>query len=66
VIQLANARLKLVMGRPKATLRLCAMVQEHLVAGRNSRPIPGATPPELLDWAQMTAELAAQAQNGEV
>ncbi len=66
VIQLANARLKLAMGRPKATLRLCAMVQEHLVAGRASRPIPGATPPELLEWAANAADQAAQAQNGEV
>jgi hypothetical protein len=30
VIQLANARLKLKMGKPRATLRLCNIVQEHL------------------------------------
>ena len=32
IIQLANARLKLLMGKPRATLRLCAMVRE-LLAG---------------------------------
>ena len=37
LIQLANARLKLRMGRPGATLRLCAMVEGHL-----SRCPPGA------------------------
>lgn len=66
VIQLANARLKLVMGRPKATLRLCTMVQEHLVAGRASRPIPGVTPSELLEWARNTAGLADAAMNDEL
>ncbi|NNE51195.1 MAG: DUF309 domain-containing protein [Sulfitobacter sp.] len=30
VIQLANARLKLLMERPKATVRLCEMVEVHL------------------------------------
>ena len=30
LIQLANARLKLRMGKPRATRRLCDMVQEHL------------------------------------
>ena len=30
LIQLANARLKLRMGKPRATLRLCDMVQDHL------------------------------------
>ena len=30
LIQLANARLKVVMGKPRATLRLCAIVQDLL------------------------------------
>ncbi len=66
VIQLANARLKLAMGRPKATLRLCKIVQDHLIAGSTSRPIPGAAPPELLEWAENAADLARQALNGEL
>jgi hypothetical protein len=32
IIQLANGRLKLAMGKPRATLRLCGMVQD-LLAG---------------------------------
>ncbi|MCR8825018.1 DUF309 domain-containing protein [Pseudosulfitobacter koreensis] len=66
VIQLANARLKLAMGRPKATLRLCRIVQDHLVAGRASRPIPGLTPSQLREWAENTADQAGRTANDEL
>ncbi len=41
VIQLANARLKRVMGKPRATLRLCDMVLAHLERCKTEDPILG-------------------------
>ncbi len=41
LIQLANARLKLRMERPRAALRLCDMVEAHLARCPSDRPILG-------------------------
>tara|TARA_R110002094_G_scaffold146331_3_gene135450 strand:- start:257 stop:727 length:471 start_codon:yes stop_codon:yes gene_type:complete len=41
VIQLANARLKLLMDRPKAAARLCGMVYSHLDRCPSDRPVLG-------------------------
>lgn len=41
IIQLANARLKLKMGKPRASRRLCAMVHGHLVHCAGSEEILG-------------------------
>lgn len=41
LIQLANARLKLLMTRPKAAARLCDMVAAHLESCGNSRVVLG-------------------------
>lgn len=39
LIQLANARLKLRMNRPKAALRLCEMVDGHLARATDANPV---------------------------
>ena len=41
LIQLANARLKLLMDRPRAALRLCGMVRAHLARLPSDRPTLG-------------------------
>lgn len=41
LIQLANARLKLLMGRPQAAYRLCDRVQAHLVRCSGDVPVLG-------------------------
>ncbi|WP_300017937.1 DUF309 domain-containing protein [uncultured Roseobacter sp.] len=41
LIQLANARLKLLMERPRAALRLCNMVQAHLARCPADVPVLG-------------------------
>jgi len=41
LIQLANAQLKVLMGRPRAATRLCDMVQEHLQNCTEGQPILG-------------------------
>lgn len=46
LIQLANACLKREMGRPRAVLRLCAMVARHLDRVGDA-PVMGQTPSEL-------------------
>jgi uncharacterized protein len=50
VIQLANARLKLRMDRPRATLRLCAMVEGHLARIPDDLPILELTAGQVRDW----------------
>lgn len=52
LIQLANARLKLRMGRPRATLRLCAMVEAHLARCGRDGAVMGLFPAEVVDWIQ--------------
>lgn len=53
IIQLANARLKLLMERPNAALRLCDMVSDHLARIERDGPILGIGPSEI---ARMVAD----------
>lgn len=59
VIQLANARLKLLMERPHATIRLCTMVQDHLASCPLEGSILGLTAQEVGNWCAET-ELVAK------
>ena len=59
LIQLANARLKLLMGRPKATLRLCGMVEAHL-AGLEEANLP---PNMSLAYVRAATQRAREAAN---
>ena len=43
LIQLANARLKLRMQKPRAAARLCDMVEQHLNKCPNDQPVLGLT-----------------------
>jgi predicted metal-dependent hydrolase len=52
IIQLANARLKLLMDRPNAALRLCDMVEAHLARCAGHTRILG------LDLAQLRGKVA--------
>lgn len=60
LIQLANANLKLSMGRPKATLRLCAAVDRLLVdcemSGKTS--VMGLSPSLVREWMNDTRNSA--------
>jgi len=58
VIQLANARLKLAMGRPKATSRLCGMVQNHLAACAGVDVVLGLVLDDLTRMSRETASAA--------
>lgn len=53
IIQLANARLKLLMGMPRATQRLCGMVREHLARCAPDRQILGTT---AMVWEQKVVQ----------
>ncbi len=46
-IQLANAHLKKIMGRPNAVLRLCGMVERQIEGFNNSAPVFGVDVSEL-------------------
>lgn len=59
VIQLANARLKLAMGRPKATLRLCDIVQNHLSYCASCPLILDLDPLKVEKWCAITRNLAS-------
>lgn len=59
IIQLANARLKLAMARPKATLRLCDMVEEHLVRCPAHSLVLGQ---EVSSWLPAVEETRSQAE----
>lgn len=59
VIQLANARLKLLMHRPKAAARLCVMVLSHLDRCPSDRPILGLHVHELSAAVRITQRQAA-------
>lgn len=48
LIQLANARLKVLMGRPRAARRLCDMVEGHLSNCAGDLPILGMLPDVVL------------------
>jgi hypothetical protein len=54
VIQLANARLKLRMDKPRASLRLCDMVDGHLAQCSGSEKILGIAVQEIAQRAQHT------------
>lgn len=54
IIQLANARLKLRMRRPRAALRLCDMVNAHLARCPTDQQILGLTVDEVSRWTQTT------------
>jgi hypothetical protein len=58
LIQLANARLKLGMDRPKAAARLCDMVEAHLARCPRERPILGLNRTEVEGWAAQTGQQA--------
>jgi hypothetical protein len=59
LIQLANARLKLRMSRPRAALRLCDMVLAHLARCDGAQAILG------LSLADLRAEVETTRQAGE-
>lgn len=59
LIQLANARLKLRMNRPRATIRLCGMVDAHLARCAGSDMILGLTPVEVRHWTKTTLAAAS-------
>lgn len=59
VIQLANARLKLLMDRPKAAARLCIMVLSHLDRCPADRPILGLHVHELIAAVRLTQRQAS-------
>lgn len=52
LIQLANARLKAVMARPRAVLRLCNMVEAHLERLPAKIAILGVMPEDVLSEVQ--------------
>lgn len=60
IIQLANARLKLKMNKPKAVLRLCGMVDD-LISGHRGT-ILGLATTQVLMWAGETREKAMMLQ----
>ncbi|MBW4709318.1 DUF309 domain-containing protein [Roseobacter sp. YSTF-M11] len=47
LIQLANAQLKVLMGRPRASLRLCDMVDAHLQRCPAGRLVLGVAPEDI-------------------
>lgn len=53
LIQLANARLKAVMARPRAVLRLCDMVEGHLDHLPSIQAILGVMPAEVRTQVQV-------------
>ena len=59
IIQLANARLKLLMDRPRATQRLCGMVRQHLARCPADQTILGTTTAE---WITRVAKTEAAAE----
>lgn len=56
VIQLANARLKLLMGKPRAVARLCEMVRAHLDRCPPQREVLGLRAQDL--YVQLSATMA--------
>ncbi|WP_370399262.1 DUF309 domain-containing protein [Sulfitobacter sp. JB4-11] len=61
LIQLANARMKHRMNRPRAAARLCAMVRAQLGRCPSDRLVLGLRVPQVLGWvAQTEAKLTAR------
>jgi uncharacterized protein len=58
VIQLANARLKLRMDKPRASRRLCDMVDAHLHACRPNDMILGLRVQDVAQWTEHTRSQA--------
>lgn len=56
LIQLANARLKLKMNRPKAAARLCDMVEAHLALCSTEWPTLGLSRAAVLGWVAETKD----------
>lgn len=56
LIQLANARLKLRMGKPRATLRLCNLVDGHLAQCAGREMILGVDVQEIAQATKSTRE----------
>lgn len=54
LIQLANARMKHRLDRPRAAARLCAMVRAQLARCPSDRTILGLTLPQVRDWVAQT------------
>ena len=50
LIQLANAKLKILMLRPRAAMRLCVMVEQHLARCPAGVPILGVMPEQVRGW----------------
>lgn len=63
MIQLANARLKLLMGRPRATLRLCEMVEARMSGYAVDRVILGIRIKVLIAGADETKAEAMRHYN---
>ncbi|KIN62375.1 DUF309 domain containing protein [Sulfitobacter noctilucicola] len=61
LIQLANARLKILMGRPDAARRLCVMVDEHLQRCMPPQPILGLATEEVRGWLNAVRRELGQA-----
>ena len=57
VIQLANARLKHLMGKPHAVRRLCERVAAHLAKCPSDRPVLGLRVAQVSAWLAETQEL---------
>jgi hypothetical protein len=56
IIQLANARLKIRMGKMNAAQRLCGMVDNLLVQCAGSETILGLEPKTVNGWVKETRE----------
>ena len=56
IIQLANARLKIRMGKMNAAQRLCGMVDDLLVQCAGSEAILGLEPKTVKSWVKETRE----------
>lgn len=61
IIQLANARLKLRMGKPKATLRLCDIVKDHLETLGTANPVLGVRIEDFRARVERTRKVARSA-----
>ena len=54
IIQLANARLKVLMDRPRAAWRLCDMVETHLSRCPTDRPVLGVYVTDMMAAVKVT------------
>lgn len=61
IIQLANARLKILMGRPNAAMRLCDMVETHLSRCPKTKLSLGLHVSDLQEQVNTTRSIARDA-----